>query len=102
MRDNKGVPFTDLKKKRREKNLNIIEYQVFARNVTYKNLPIRIHKLDKHKGASHLSASAFILAFPEKKMQYIHSTNCNKSLRAKTCPLAVSEGEQPPVKQGAV
>lgn len=100
MRDNKGVPFTDLKKKRREKNLNIIEYQVFARNVTYKILPIR--KLDKHKGASHLSTSAFILAFPEKKMQYIHSTNCNKSLRAKTCPLAVSEGEQPPVKQGAV
>lgn len=100
MRDNKGVPFTDLKKKRREKNLNIIDYQVFARNVTYKNLPIR--KLDKHKGASHLSASTFILAFPEKKMQYIHSTNCNKSLRAKTCPLAVSEGEQPPVKQGAV
>lgn len=80
-----------------------MDYQVFAKNVTYKNLPIRIHKLDKHKRASHLSASAFIfLAFPEKRMRYIHSTNCNKSLRAKTCPLAVSEGEQPPVKQGAV
>lgn len=35
-------------------------------------------------------------------MQYIHSTNCTKSLRENTRSLAVSDGELPPVKQGAV
>lgn len=38
MRDNKGVPFTDLKKKRREKNLNIIEYQVICKECNIQDL----------------------------------------------------------------